>query len=197
MMSMKFKQSWLPVLIFTFAVVVVSLFFLVRHHYVHSAKMYDDESLKALVEELYSKTDPNMKIVEFREIYKSPAKKIMAVNFIGQKASPLPNDRQFGYYFCLEPDSLFKNRYRIGGGSGAGGEDLNELVADSQTYYDSRLKKQIECVAIRGIKLENIGAKFTIPELGYSGTITDEDYFDIIIIENSNWARSFDIQYED
>ncbi|MDO4811017.1 MAG: hypothetical protein Q3985_03635 [Eubacteriales bacterium] len=46
------------------------------------------------------------------------------------------------------------------------------------------------------MRLENIGAKFTIPELDYSGTITDEDYFDIIIIEDSNLARSFDIQFE-
>lgn len=190
------KRMWLPILILITVLALAVLFLNAWFHYSNSAKADDDEGLKALTAGYYLNVDSDKEIVEFRNIYKSNTDNVMAIQFVVRDRRH-PNKQDSGWYFCLTPDKLFKNRYRIGGyGDYSGGENLNELVADSQTYYDSKLKKDIEFVTIRGVKLENIGVKFTIPELNYSGTITDEDYFDIIVIEDSNLARCFDIQFE-
>ncbi|MDO4811016.1 MAG: hypothetical protein Q3985_03630 [Eubacteriales bacterium] len=133
------KRTLLKVLVVLIIAVLAGVFFYARYHYIHSAKMDDDDGLKTLVAESFSAINPGKEIVEYRNIYKSIAYKRIAVQFVAQGKLGSSNDDEEGWYFYLVPDSLFKNRYHVGGYGG--GEFFNELVADSQTYYDSKQKK--------------------------------------------------------
>lgn len=181
-MSKKLKRILLSIMALIIAAALVVLFIVIQHHYVNSARYDDKEAVKACVTKAVEDVMPEAKVTGFGKFCESSNHKLRVVEFSYQTDE---YDEYCDWRFLL-PDEIFKERVYPSYG---GGEELGKLEAVGQTIGSDAY------VLIYGMQLKNIGAKFEIPEIGYTGEVTDKNYLDIVVVQPSDWLGSYDIQY--